>query len=389
MAAALLICVCAGFGYAWSVLQNPLAALHGWAGGQVAPAFTMTVVFSTLAPLLFGTLIQRLPLRRVIAAGAVLYGLGIFASGFISALWQLYLFYGVCSGLGCGLIYPAMMSYVVRLFPERSGFASGLGAAAYGSGAVIWAPVSVSITGAFSISAAFRILGALFLAVILLCSLALAEPPAEPALRARPGGGSGEGGLRRREMVRTPLFTIMVACFTGGLTAGMVVISQASPILQETLSFSAAAAALWVSGFSACNMAGRFLWGGVSDKLGSRGTLACLFLLCAASMAVLALTGSRPAVLAAMGLAASCYGGFAAVITPLTARVFGPRYLTENYGVMYVVYGLASLIGPNLAVGFRSAPAGGYTGAYVVAALLALLGLGLSRLIKSYQGEPI
>lgn len=388
LAGALVICISAGFGYAWSVLQTPIAAAHGWAGGQVALTFTLTVVFSTLTPLFLGGLIRRLPLRGAVALGAVLYGFGIFATGSITALWQLYLFYGVCSGLGCGFIYPAMMAYVVRLFPDRSGFASGLGAAAYGSGAVLWAPVSVALSGALSLGAAFRILGGGFAAVILLSALLLAEPPEGFAQALAPAGAQGAGGaaapsLRRGEMVRTPAFYLMVCTFTGGLTAGMVVISQASPILQQTLGYPAAAAAAWVSVFSACNMAGRFLWGGVSDKLGIRGTVALIFLVCVASMAALALAHGEAVTLIAMGAAASCYGGFAAVITPLTARMFGPEYLTENYGVMYVVYGLASLIGPNLAVGFQSAAGGSYTGAYLVAAALAAVGLVLSRSIRA------
>ena len=58
-------------------------------------------------------------------------------------------------------------------------------------------------------------------------------------------------------MVRTGAFYRMVAVFTCGLVAGVIVISQASPILQQTLGYAPARAALFVSVFSACNMAGR------------------------------------------------------------------------------------------------------------------------------------
>ena len=94
-------------------------------------------------------------------------------------------------------------------------------------------------------------------------------------------------------------------------------------------------------------------------------------------------------VLVLMGVAASCYGGLASILTPLTARMFGPRYITENYGVMYVVFGLASLIGPSLATTFKTMGGGSYTGAYVTAAVLAAVGLVLSRFLKpvSRKGE--
>ncbi|MDR3861953.1 MAG: MFS transporter, partial [Flavonifractor sp.] len=124
-------------------------------------------------------------------------------------------------------------------------------------------------------------------------------------------------------------------------------------------------------------------------RLGIRRVLVLVFALCILSMVLLAFTAQSALVLCAMGLAASCYGGFASVLTPLTARMFGPRYITENYGVMYVVFGLASLIGPSLATTFKTAGGGSYTGAYVTAAALAVIGLALSRFLKapSCKGE--
>ena len=151
---AMVICVCAGFGYAWSVLQTPIIAQFGWADSGVALAYTITVVCSTMAPLLFGGLIRRMSSRLCVAVGAVLFGAGLFAAGLMSQLWQLYLFYGVISGM-----------------------ASGLGTAAYGSGAILWAPTAAVLMEKVGLGSAFRVLGVLFAAVILLGSLLLAEPP--------------------------------------------------------------------------------------------------------------------------------------------------------------------------------------------------------------------
>lgn len=389
---AMVICVCAGFGYAWSVLQTPIIARFGWADSGVALAYTITVVCSTMAPLLFGGLIRRMSSRLCVAVGAVLFGAGLFAAGLMSQLWQLYLFYGVISGLGVGFIYPSMMAYVVRLFPDRSGMASGLGTAAYGLRRHPVGPHRRRADGEGGPGRAFRVLGVLFAAVILLGSLLLAEPRRIPRRHGPPPQRPGRGAaadLNRGQMVRTGAFYRMVAVFTCGLVAGVIVISQASPILQQTLGYAPARAALFVSVFSACNMAGRFVWGSLSDRLGLVNTAGAVFLLCILSMAALAVTGTEGLVLLFMGVAASCYGGLASLLTPLTARMFGPRYITENYGVMYVVFGLASLIGPSLATTFKTAGGGSYTGAYVTAAVLAVIGLALSRFLKapSRKGE--
>ena len=358
--ASLIICVCAGFGYAWSVLQTPIVEAFGWQDSSVSLAYTITVLCSTMAPLLFAPVIRQLGTRRCIMLGAVLFGGGLICTGaMMDSLWQLYFFYGILSGLGT---------------------------AAYGSGAMLWAPIATALTGSFTLNGALRILGIAFLVVVLAGSLLLREPPEgfqEAMCPRQAGAASGSGGdLRRGQMVRTGTFYLMVVVFTCGLVAGVIVISQASPILQQAYGFTAASAALFVSVFSACNMAGRFLWGSLSDKLGIPATTAAVFALCILSMLVLAFAGSAVVAVCAMALAASCYGGFASVLTPLTSRMFGPRYITENYGVMYVVFGLASLIGPMMAVQFKNAAGGSYSGAFLTAAVLAAVGLVLSRFLK-------
>lgn len=390
MVASLIICICAGFGYAWSVLQTPIIAAHGWPDGQVSLTYTVTVLCSTMAPLFFGALIRRMGTRRCIILGAILFGAGIAATGWMSGgVWQLYLFYGVLSGLGCGFIYPAMMAYVVRLFPEKSGMASGLGTAAYGSGAILWAPIANALIQGVSLRGMFCILGGAFLVIILIGSCFLAEPPdgLREALCPPAGGSAGQPeGLRRGEMVKTASFYVMVVIFTCGLVAGVIVISQASPILQNAYSFTSGTAAIFVSVFAACNMAGRFLWGSLSDKLGLRKVVTAVSAVCIISMAVPVLCKATVPAVLAMCVAASCYGGFASVLTPLTAQVFGAKYITENYGVMYVVFGLASLIGPVLAVRLRT-PGGAYTWAFAAAAALAAVGLILNCAVKLTVGK--
>ena len=77
MAAALLICLCAGFGYAWSVIQTPIMEQHGWSGAQVSAAYPLTVLCSTMSPLLCGAVIRKLGVRRCTIVGALLFGAGL------------------------------------------------------------------------------------------------------------------------------------------------------------------------------------------------------------------------------------------------------------------------------------------------------------------------
>lgn len=393
---ALIICICAGFGYSWSVLQSPLIAEHNWSQSSVSLTYTITVVCSTMAPLLFGSIINKIPTRISVIIGATCFASGLICTGFISSgVWQLYLFYGVLSGIGCGFIYPTMMAYVVKLFPERPGMASGLGTASYGSGAIIWAPIAVALTNSFNISKAFIILGISFFIIICIGSIFIKNTPEDfgevmsPKKESTGTESTGFKNLRRGEMVKTGSFYIMVSMFTCGLVAGVIIISQASPILQQTLKYSPAQAAVFVSVFAACNMAGRFICGSVSDKIGFNKTIIFIFALCGISMITLATTSADKLIIVSMGLAASCYGGFASLITPMTSKVFGSKYITENFGVMYVVFGLASFIGPNLAVYFNTSSGGSYTGAYLTATGIAMLGLILSIILNKIINPKI
>ena len=138
--AALITAFCAGFGYSWSILQSSIIQDNpDWAPSAIAIAYTLQVSFSCLSPVPLAPIIQKLTVRQNIIVGGILYGIGLFGSGFASSLPMLYIFYGVFAGVGVGFIYPQMMSYSVKVLPDKGSLASGMMAAAYGSGAVICA----------------------------------------------------------------------------------------------------------------------------------------------------------------------------------------------------------------------------------------------------------
>lgn len=396
MAAALIIVLCAGFGYAWSVLQSPIEQIYGWESTGVSLAYSLTVVFSTLTSSLLGAPIRRLGTRRCVLIGSILFGGGLFLTGVMSSLWQLYFFYSALTGIGTGLIYPVLMAYIVRLFPEKPGMASGLGTAFYGAGAIIWAPTAAGIIEGISFRTACTILGLGFLVVIFALGWLLTEPSEEAVMAVRKERAESTKGrempekaraavqeinLRRGQMIRTSAFYLMVIIFTFGLVAGLIVISQASPIMQKQFGFEPVTAAAFVSIFAACNMAGRFLWGTVSDRIGIPVSIKIVFIICILSMAGISLVPGKVPGIICLGLAASCYGGLASMLTPYTSQIFGTKYITENYGVIYIVFGIASLVSPMLASTIYSASSS-YTLAYVLAGVMAAAGFVLSFFVK-------
>jgi len=383
--ASLIICLFAGIGYAWSVFQNPFIRHYGWNDSAVALTYTITVLCSTLTSLLLGSVIRKLGIQRSVLIGGIMLGLGLFLTGFMNhSIWELYLFYGFLTGVGTGLVYPQAMSYVVKLFPEKPGVASGLGTAAYGAGSMLWAPVVSALIHGLSLQMAFRIIGVIFLLVIAVGSFFMKNPPDE--FRILMVGGdtatSVGNGMNRAQMVKTGMFYLLAAIFSLALIAGVIVISQASSILQSRTGIGETAAAVLVSVFAAANMAGRFIWGSISDKAGRSATLKYVLIVCTVSMALMALFTHPVLSCIFMAITASCYGGTAALITPIVSDVYGPKYITENYGVMYMVFGIASLIGPLLATSLKDLGSAPYTVAFIIAAILTAIGLILTFFVK-------
>ncbi|MDO4555039.1 MAG: MFS transporter [Lachnospiraceae bacterium] len=161
----------------------------------------------------------------------------------------------------------------------------------------------------------------------------------------------------------------------------MMVISQASQILQSGYAMTATKAAAFVSLFSFMSMAGRILWGTVTDHTDKYVTLCIICAIPIITMGFLSISpGTVPAIIC-MALTALCYGGFGGTITPITADLFGSKYITENYGVMYLMFGIAGLIGPRVAVKLNNN--GDYSKAFLVGCILAVVSLAAALLVRT------
>ncbi|MBQ4504599.1 MAG: MFS transporter, partial [Firmicutes bacterium] len=152
-----------------------------------------------------------------------------------------------------------------------------------------------------------------------------------------------------------------------GILCGTMVVSHGSPIVQTQLGMGAEAAAVIVSVFSLANMAGRFAWGTISDRLGRLNTTKILYVCMVAGMAGMFLFHVTVPFVASMVLVMFCYGGLASLMAPLTSNLFGAKYITENYGIVFTVYGISSLIATPLAAKILET-----TGVYDMAFLVGL-----------------
>jgi MFS transporter, OFA family, oxalate/formate antiporter len=390
----MILSVFCGIGYAWSVFQRPLMAKFGWSLKSAALIYTAQILMSTLTPMVLGHLRERMGTRKYLLLGSLVYGGCLVLSGYTTSLATFFLTFSVGVGIGIGMLNTCIMAYGVKLFPEKRGIASGLLAGSYGAGAIIWAPVSVRLSALYGILNVYKILGVVFFVAIAATAVFLADPPddfapAIPGKKLSKDAGKKAPAIKQaavdlewRQMLKTGRFYLVVAIFSLGTTAGLMIMGHASPMLQDRVGLSPETAALIVGILAVCNAGGRIVWGGTSDRLGRPVVLGTLFLLVTLAMAgMYFLPGS--AFIAAILLLGFCYGGFASLIAPTAADAFGVKHVTVNYNFIYVSYGVGGVVGPQVAAAVRDAT-GGYTAAFLVVACLSVVGF-LLTLVYSFK----
>ena len=403
LAASTAAAMCCGFYYAWSVLAIPMMDTNGWTSAEVSLAFTIIVAMPAVCTLLAGKLLQYISPRTLLLMGGVVLGAGTILLSFADSLPLLYLFAFV-AGVG-GMTYPgSTMSNLMTFFPDRRGMASGVLTSGFGMGAILWAPVTVLLLDLIGYQWSLRVLGVLFIIVIALCSRLVTVAPVGYSPRGWPRvtaavtsdaaavgataagagatgvtvGAPGVAALDWKAMLCTLRFWLLAPIFVLGLISGLMVTAHASPIAQQMLGISPDAAGAFVSYLALGMVIGKVGWGMLSDRFGRVPVVLTILVLAVVALLVLWQAGSYLPVVGGVFVVGLCYGGFLALIGPVTLDAFGPRHFPVNFGIMFLSVAVGAYAGPRLAATVAEANDGAYEQAFLVAALLTLVALVLA-----------
>jgi OFA family oxalate/formate antiporter-like MFS transporter len=392
-AAGVLMQIAFGAVYAWSVFRIPLSQAHGWTIPEVTAAFETAIFVLGLAAFAGGLWMKHSGPRPVALAAAVLYGLGTMLTGTAHSLSTLYLTYGVIGGAGLGLGYIVPIATLVRWFPDKRGMITGLAVAGFGAGALVTAPVANSLIASAGVGRTFEVLGLAYLIVVFACALVMRNPP-EGYAHAGYGGAASQPGrpasrdfTLRQALGTWQWYALWLTLFLN-TTAGIAIISQASPMAQEISGVSAVTAAGMVGLISIANGSGRFLWAWFSDAVGRRTVFLTMFLLQSAAFLLL----SQAHQFALLSLLAFvillCYGGGFGTMPAFATDYFGAGQIGSIYGLMLTAWGCAAVFGPSLVAGIRQAT-GHYQGAMRWLALAMLVSAAPPLLLRPpREGKP-
>lgn len=389
VAAGFLLALMGGTSYAWGVLVLPLMDRFGWTKAQAALPFTVFLVVFALTMVPAGRLQDRLGPRAVASAGALLYLVAYALAalvGFVPSVWWLAATYGVLGGVACGLTYACIAPPARKWFPDKPALAVSTAVMGFGLAALVLAPVkSEYLLVVHGIEATFLVIGLATLVVALLAARQLDNPPAHwwpPGVLHAPAAALAQAvELAPSQVWRTLRFWLLWLAFGSVVSGGLMAIGTL-PAYALSIGLDSAQAALAISVFAAFNGFGRPLAGLLADR---HGVLPVMLITYAVQTAVLLGFPVLAQTLPGLYVGAALLGwGFAAslgLFPVLTSSCFGVRHLGTNYGLVFTAFG-AGALAPLWASWVFDAT-GGWGPAFVVAGVLAALGLGLCVALRA------
>jgi MFS transporter, OFA family, oxalate/formate antiporter len=316
--------------------------------------FSILIVLQTWLSPLQGYLVDKFGARVLIAIGCLLSGLGWISSAYVTSLTGLYLTYGLFCGIGTGIVYIGIIGLMVRWFPDRRGFATGMVAAGYGFGA---------IATTFPIDTMMKSAGYQHTLVVFGIILGLIGAAAALAMRM-PGPGdvlpvapimASKTSVEPKQMLRSRVFWLMFFMMTMMSTGGLMIISQFAAFSRDfgvanVMVFGLAALPLALTVDRLTNGLTRPFFGWVSDNIGRENTMAIAFLMEAAAVTMMVLFRDNALVFVILsGLVFFGWGEIFSLFPSTLTDTFGSKYATTNYGFLYMAQGVGSVLGGPLA----------------------------------------
>lgn len=373
----------------FSLFCLPLCNQFGWSTSDFSMAYTIYMFIYCAVGFIGGILAEKLQPRVAIYMGLALFAGGWVLTGFANTIPFLYVAYGVIAGAGAGMIYPACLPTALKWFPDKSGSISGLVQAGAACGPFIMSPIAQMLISTYGAQTACKILGVIFLIGVGAVAWMIVPCPDGRTPEGWTPSTTQSKELNTKDynipqMVKTPIFWVLVVMFIFANAAGTMMVSATSPIAQKQIGLNAMSAALCVSLMTLFNMFGRISFGFIYDKLKGWNSLILVLLINGVSMLMLTMAHSYAYFILCIALVGFSFGGLLVVFAPMVKIIFGSKFYNRNYGLIFIGYGIGAFVGPKISASFFDAT-GSYVMGYIGSAILAALAIVLVLVAKKLQ----
>jgi OFA family oxalate/formate antiporter-like MFS transporter len=383
--------------YGWTLFVNPIDQKYHWGRAAIQVAFTIFVLTETWLVPFEGYLIDKFGPRIMLSASGVLVAIAWVINSVADSLILLYLGAAV-GGIGAGVIYGGSVGNALKWFPDRRGLAAGLTAAGFGAGSALTVVPIANMIQSSGYEAAFLWFGLGQGIVVILVALLLRAPeagevvvPAAPAVQqTRRDYTPTEvlAPLATWQFYKSPFF-IMYVMFVMVGAGGLMAIAQLAPIANDYkiagvpvsilgLTLPALTFALTID--RVLNGLCRPFFGWVSDHIGRENTMFIAFFIEGIGIYALLYFASNPFLFVILsGVVFFAWGEIYSLFPATCTDIYGRKFATTNYGMLYTAKGTASLLVP-LANVLTSAT-GSWHAVFYVAAILNIIAAVMALLV--------
>lgn len=389
--AALSINLVMGVLYSWGVIKKALVSDWGWTNTEAALPFTVSAAVFALTMIFAGRAQDKFGPRVVTIFAGIMLGAGLIASGFVTSKMMMILTFGVIGSIGIGLGYSAATPCAMKWFESsKKGMIAGIVVAGVGLSPVYITPITASLLKAYGISNTFIILGIFAIAVVILLSFFLKNPPEVevPKAASKKAAPASKGNdFTWDQVTKTPQFYLLWIMYLLAATAGLMLIAHLPSIAVAQADWKTAGFMLVVI-LSIFNAVGRLGAGILSDKVGRTRAMMIVFMLQAVNMFLFMFYTSIPLLIMGSAMAGLAYGAVFSLFPTTTAEFFGMKNLGVNYGLIFTGWGVAGVIGPMLG-GMVADKTGAYSNGYIVAGIFLVIATLLVSTMKSPKAQTI
>ncbi|MBI2829000.1 MAG: oxalate/formate MFS antiporter [Acidobacteria bacterium] len=367
--------------YGWTLFVGPIDQKYHWGRAAIQVAFTIFVLTETWLVPIEGYLIDKFGPRVMISGSGVLVAIAWVINSVADTLFLLYVGAAI-GGIGAGVVYGGAVGNALKWFPDRRGLAAGLTAAGFGAGSALTVIPIANMIRSSGYESAFLWFGLGQGIVVALIALLLRAPEAgEVASPAAPAVQQTRRDYSPAEALKTPVFWVMYAMFVMVGSGGLMAVAQLGPIAADFkvdvipvtilgLTLPALTFALTID--RVLNGLCRPFFGWVSDRIGRENTMFFAFFVEGVGIYALLLLAGNPLFFVILsGLVFFAWGEIYSLFPATCTDIYGRKFATTNYGMLYTAKGTAALLVP-LANMLTNAT-GSWQAVFYVAAILNIV----------------
>jgi OFA family oxalate/formate antiporter-like MFS transporter len=340
--------------YSWTQFVPEIQKAHGWERAAIQTAFSIFVVVQTWSTPFIGALIDRYGPRLLVLLGGVLTGLAWVINSYATSLPGFYVG-AIVGGLGVGAVYATCINNAIKWFPDRRGLGVGLTAGGYGSGTILTVIPIANMIASSGYQAAFFTFGLIQgVAIVFFAWFLRAPKPGAITYSAKVAQSRRDYTLG--EALRTPVFWVMLAMFTGTVTGGLMAVAQLSVIAEDLgvrnyqinfYFFTMAALPFALMMNTIVNGISRPTFGWLSDHIGRERVMGIAFSLEAVGILALGWFGHNPwAFVVLSGIVFFAWGEVYSLFSATAGDTFWTKNIGTIYGLLYCAKGVAALLVP-------------------------------------------